>query len=57
MCYVFDRIWLHFIKVNNSSVKCDLFNIEIHKTPYMSQPAVVIIRGSKTLWGNALHMC
>jgi hypothetical protein len=44
------------IKVNNSSVKCDLFNTEIHKTPYMFRPAVPIIRGCPTLWGNTLHV-
>jgi hypothetical protein len=45
------------IKVNNSSAKCDLFNIKTDKTPYMFWPAVAIIRGSPILWGNTLHVC
>jgi hypothetical protein len=49
-------LYLYQFKVNNSSVKCDLFNIKTHKTPYMFQPAVGIIRGSPTLWGNTLHI-
>jgi hypothetical protein len=43
-------------KVNNSSVKCDLFNIKIHKTPYMFRPARAIIRGFPTLWENNLYV-
>jgi hypothetical protein len=38
-------------KPNNSSVKCHLFSIITHRTPYMFRPAVVIIKWSPTLSG------
>jgi hypothetical protein len=40
------------IKVNNSSIKCELFNIKIHRTPYMFRPAVAIIRGIMNIKEN-----
>jgi hypothetical protein len=45
------------IKVNNSSVNCDLLNIKIHITLYVFQPPMDIVKGSPTLWGNTLHVC
>jgi hypothetical protein len=46
------QVYACYVEVNtsNSYVMCDLFNIKIHKTPYMFRPAVAIIRGSPTLW-------